>query len=220
MGSYPLLGEFYFRRYPSDYELLHPSTSDPANGDRSVAIDGPAGEALFAFAEEHHAVFQIHYEVEDALLPPLEKMLDRHPGARAIWAHFGRVRYPDRATLYTPAALRRMLGAHPNLYFDTSCTEIEAVYPGSGKFESLLWDRTTGTLLPDWRQLVVDHPWRFLSALDLGNHRMQILAPKAAAQREFLAQLPTQVREIVAYKAAWKLLFDETLDSPSASRAP
>jgi hypothetical protein len=48
-------------------------------------------------------------------------------------------------------------------------------------------------------------------ALDLNPFIMKNFARKVAMQRAVLGSLPASVREIVAYKAAWKLLFNEDI---------
>jgi hypothetical protein len=50
-----------------------------------------------------------------------------------------------------------------------------------------------------------------MTALDLNPFNMQSFAGKVGSQRAVLDSLPEPVREIVAYKAAWKLLFAEAL---------
>ena len=51
--------------------------------------------------------------------------------------------------------------------------------------------------------------WRFLAALDLGGDRMDRLGEHMDVLRRFLDGLPPGAREITAYRAAWRLLFNE-----------
>jgi hypothetical protein len=85
------------------------------------------------------------------------------------------------------------------------------VYPSSREYPGKYWDRSTGKLKPEWAKLIADHPWRFMTALDLNPFIMQSFSRKVGMQRAVLDSLPEPVREIVAYKAAWKLLFAEEL---------
>jgi hypothetical protein len=78
--GYPLLGEFEFRHYPSLRQLKRGKLFR----DVVVPINGPLGQELFAFAETTGLPFEIHYEIEDALLPPLEEMLGRYPRAKVM----------------------------------------------------------------------------------------------------------------------------------------
>ena len=60
-------------------------------------------------------------------------------------------------------------------------------------------------------KLIADYPWRFMVALDLNPFLMPRFSRKVAVQRTVLESLPPSVREIVAYKAAWKLMFNEDI---------
>jgi hypothetical protein len=57
--------------------------------DVNIPIDGPTGHRLFRMSERTGLPFQIHYEVEDELLAPLEQMLGQYPKAKVIWWHTG-----------------------------------------------------------------------------------------------------------------------------------
>jgi len=59
--------------------------------------------------------------------------------------------------------------------------------------------------------LIVQHPWRFLAAFDLGGDRQDQLGEYNRNLRNFLNQIPDPARGIVAYRAAWKLLFGEEI---------
>jgi len=205
-ARYPMLGEYFFRHYSSNQDTVAGESHDIAE-----PIDGDFGRALFSFSQDAGVPFQIHYELEDDLLPPLERMLDRYPAAKVIWCHAGRVRHPERAPRFmrAPAAtLGRLLDAHPNLYFDLGGVRADK-YPGTGAPVALWWDPATGRLKPDWQRLVVEHPWRFLAALDLGNDRAEEAPYYADQLKALLLELPPETREIVAYKAAWRLIFRE-----------
>lgn len=207
-GRYPMGGEYFFRHYPSNRQLDRPSGGA---SDYDVPLDGPEGDAVFAFSEEHGVPFQIHYEPEDRLFPALERQLKKYPRARVVWAHFGRVRYPERAGGYTPAFIEGLIGKYPNLYFDTSGSGPGARYKATGELVSVLWERGTLRLKPEWKALIERHPWRFLCALDLGSDRSspEEFRKAVLGQRLLLSSLDREAGRIVAYKAAWKLVFGE-----------
>lgn len=210
-GRYPLLGEFFFRRYPSPRDM---SWGGEWDVELSAPIDGPIGRKLFEFSQRTGIPFQIHYEIEDALIPPLEKMLRRYPRARVVWCHAARVRLPGKAPRFSARwhqTLRRLLEEHPNLYLDVAVVNIEQEYPAGKRCGSLWWDQSTGKMKEEGTRLVRDHPWRFLAGLDLGWGRARRDAQVVSAMRSFLMSLEPPAREIVAYKAAWKLLFNEEL---------
>jgi len=199
------LGEYEFRHYPSPRQVKHGSAEDR---DVNVPIDGPTGHRVFSLSEKTGMAFQIHYEIEDALLPPLEKMLAQYPKARVVWCHIAQVRYIERATRYNAAYVAGLIGRFPNLQFDTAFGDSTSVYPLSNQRHARVW-AGDGGLVPEWRDLIVAHPQRFLSALDLGGDRMDRMGSYDQKHRYFLQQLPEAVRHQVAYRNAWSLLFDE-----------
>lgn len=88
----------------------------------------------------------------------------------------------------TPAWVDGLLGRCGSLYFDTAFGDAASVYPLSQQRHARVWD-TLGALKAEWRDLIVAHPRRFLSALDPGGDSMD---------------------QIVAYdRSAWALLFGE-----------
>jgi hypothetical protein len=196
-----------FRHYPSPDQIQRGNLGR----DEDLPIDGPAGQLLFEFAAQSGIPFQIHQEIEDQYLPPLQKMLSSFPKAKVVWCHLAQMRYQGRNTLYGPDYVRKLIEQHPNLYFDLFVGPPEHVYPASKEYPGKYWDRTTGRLKPEWVKLIADHPWRFMTALDLNPFIMQSFARKVAMQRAVLDSLPEPVREIVAYRAAWKLIFNEEL---------
>jgi len=205
--GYPIMGEFEFRHYPSPNEYKR----GEKDRDVDIPINGPLGEALFSFSEKSGVPFEIHYEIEDRLLPALEEMLAKYPKAKVIWCHLGQIRYSQRSSIYGPSYLRRLLERHPNLYIDVAFGGPDSKYPPSGEYHARVWDTTSGRVKQEWIDLIAQHPWRFLAAMDLGGDRQERVAEFARNLRRFLNHLPQGTREIVAYKAAWKLLFAEEL---------
>ncbi len=202
--AYPLMGEFEFRHYMSPRQYRR----GEAYRDVTIAIDSEAGQRLFAFAELSGIPFEIHYEIEDALLDPLEKMLAHYPKARVIWCHLGQVRYRTRAINYDPDYVRKLIETYPNIYFDLAFGGADSVYPGSGEHHATVW-QGTGVVRPEWVQLITDYPYRFLAALDMGGDRVNEINQHTRNLRAFINNLPPETREVVAYKAAWRLLFGE-----------
>ena len=204
--GYPLMGEFEFRHYMSPRQAERNET----HRDFALPIDGPEGERLFAFAEKTGIPFQIHYEIEDQLLPPLEAMLTRHPKAKVIWCHLAQIRYKERSTLYSPDYLRGLFARFPNLYIDTAFGGPYGIYGPSGQRHARVWT-DGGDIRPEWTALIAEQPYRFLAALDIGGDRMDRLGDWVRNLRYFLDRLPEPSRQIVAYRSAWKLLFGEEI---------
>jgi len=205
-GRYYMMGEHEFRHYPSPEQVQQ---GKGANRDISIPIDGPAGEALFALAERTGVAFQIHYEVEDRLLPPLESMLGRYPRARVIWCHLGMIRYPSRSTRYGPDYVASLIGKHPGLHFDLAVPAPGNIYKLSDARDSTLYDSDGVTAA--WKAVIERHPDRFLAASD---YRPPVEAgyPEniARQRRLILAKLDERVRHAVAFGNAWRLLTGET----------
>lgn len=199
-----LFGEYEFRHYPSPRQVKRGDTAR----DVDVPIDGPTGHRLFSISERTGLAFQIHYEIEDAFLPPLEKMLAQYPKARVIWCHVAQIRFIERNTRYNAGYVDALIKRFPNLYFDTAFADARSVYPLSGQRHARIW-ASDGDILPEWRDLIVAHPKRFLSALDLGQDRMERIAEYDRRHRQFLSRLPAETRHDVAYRSAWSLLFGE-----------
>lgn len=199
-----LLGEFEFRHYPSPRQVKR----GEMERDVHVPIDGPIGHRMFSLSEKTGVPFQIHYEVEDELLAPLENMLERYPKARVIWCHLAQIRYIERASRYTPAYVQTLIKRFPNLYFDTAFGNSNSIYPPSNQRHARVWENNGG-LKAEWRDLIVAYPKRFLSALDLGGDRLDRIVEYDQDHRNFLKRLPTETQHQVAYRNAWSLLFGE-----------
>ena len=202
-----LLGEYEFRHYPSPRQARR-GAEESEERDVHVPIDGPTGHRLFALSEKTGMAFQIHYEIEDALLPALERMLAQYPKARVIWCHLAQVRYLERAPQYGPAYVEGLIKRFPHLYWDTAFGGPKSVYPVNGQRHARIWG-SSGSIAPEWRDLLAAYPRRFVSALDLGGDRMDRLERYDQGLRNFLAQLPREVQHQVAYGNAWELLFGE-----------
>ena len=205
--GYPLMGEYEFRHYPSPDQIQRGNLQR----DEHLSIESPAAHALFGFSAESGISFQIHQEIEDQYIEQLERMLAQYPKAKVVWCHLAQMRYQGRNTIYGPDYVRKLIEKYPNLYFDLFSGPPEHIYAGSGEYPGKYWDRSTGRLKPEWAKLIADHPWRFMVALDLNPFIMNAFSRKVAMQRAVLDSLPVAVREIVAYKAAWKLLFNEEI---------
>lgn len=199
-----LLGEYEFRHYPSPRQAKRGET----DRDITIPLDGPIGRRVFELAEKSGLPLQIHYEVEDSLLAPLEAMLTKFPKANVIWCHYAQVRYSERASRYTAGYVDSLIRRFPNLYFDTAFGDANSVYPLSNQRHARIW-AGDGSLKADWRDIIVTHSSRFLSALDLGGDRMGRIEEYDQEHRNFLKHLPVKTRHQVAYRTAWQLLFKE-----------
>lgn len=87
----------------------------------------------------------------------------------------------------------------------------DSVYKASGEHHATLWQSGT-TLKKEWKELIEAYPYRFLMAFDIGGDRHDDLPKKVNVARDILKNFSTATQEIVAYKAFWKLVFNETLN--------
>lgn len=201
-GDYFFMGEHEFRHYPSPEQVRAGQTAR----DITVDILGPGGQALFELSARTGVAFQIHYEIEDKLLPPLEAMLQAHLKARVIWCHLGQVRYPERNTRYGPACVRGLIERFEHLHFDLAVARASFVYTPSGARDSTLFG-TDGQVTPAWKQLIEDHPQRFLAASDYRpavekNYPQQI----GHQRQDILAVFTPATQRKLAFENAWRLL--------------
>jgi hypothetical protein len=200
--GYPLMGEFEVRHYPSPRQIRRGDLFR----DVDIPINGPDMESVFAFSERSGVPFQIHYEIEDGLLGPLGQMLTRYPKAKVIWCHMAQIRYQARSSTYSPAFLEDWLERHQNLYLDIAFGDRTSIYGGSNERHARFWNNPQ-----QWASLIDKYPTRFLAALDIGGDRMNEVETKTKTLRQVLDFLSPTARDWVAYKSAWRLLFNEEL---------
>jgi hypothetical protein len=211
-GNYFLMGEFEIRHYPSDAQFK----AGQWGRDVSVPVDSPAVHELFQLAIETGVAFQIHYEIEDSLLQPLESMLERYPRAKLIWCHLGQVRFPERAKKYGVGYVRSLIERFPGLHFDLGHTGPRNIYPGSNQRDQTLyhWNGIPpygGVLHADWKALIEERPERFLASSDIDAGRYQFFREKIMRLRSVvLNDLSPRARHFVAYQNAWRLLSGES----------
>lgn len=203
-GRYFLMGEHEFRHYPSPEQVAARQTFR----DITIPLDGPAGHALFQLSEETGVAFQLHYEIEDRLMPALESMLARYPKAKVIWCHLAMIRYPDRAATYSPAYVGSLVERFPGLHFDLAVPDPGHVYGPSGQHDSTLF--AGGRLGENWRALLEKYPERFLAASDYRPPVEQYYGNNILRQRTLLLDpLSERARHLIAYGNAWRLITGE-----------
>lgn len=200
-GQYFFMGEHEFRHLPSSEQVA------AGRKDRDITIDlaGPAGHGLFHLSEKYGVAFQIHYEIEDALLPALESMLARYPNARVIWCHLAQIRHPDRAKKYGPDYIASLIERFPGVHFDLAVAQAGHVYKPTGARDSTLFNRS-GTLEPSWRAILQKFPERFLSASDYRPPIEQHYDINIHRQRSVLGELSPSAQRLVAFGNAWRLI--------------
>lgn len=209
-GGYPLMGEIEFRHYMSNQQCKKERT----DRDVDVPIDGENGHRVFALSAATGVPFAIHHEPEDRALDGLEKMLKAYPKAKIIVAHFGQVRHPSRQKRFTPALVRRLLGAYLNLYYDISTGHPGRIYKCNDVTDTVIWqDGTFGgqtdELKPEYGAILTEFSDRFVAATDYGGGRKSLadyLRKRVRNIRLILRDLPDEAKHDIGYRNAWRLL--------------
>lgn len=202
-GDFFSMGEHEFRHYPSPEQVA----AGQFQRDITIPIDSPIGDRLFGLSAEFQVPFQIHYEIEDALLPPLEAVLERHPKALVIWCHLGLIRYPQRNTKYSPLYVRGLIERFSGLHFDLAISGPRSVYAPSGARDATILE-PSGKLVEEWRAVIEAYPERFMLASDYRPPVEEKMAEYIAnlQRRIILDSLSIKAQHLVAYGNAWRLI--------------
>jgi Tat protein secretion system quality control protein TatD with DNase activity len=145
---------------------------------------------VMALAARHRIPVMVHCET--TRLAELERLLATHRGVAVIWAHGG----------YTGAAeARRMLEAHPNLYYELSARTWPR-HPRSADYPIV----RDGAVSPEWLALIESLPRRFLVGTDASHHFEANERMKIESVRAFLEQLSPAAQREVAGEVLRRLL--------------
>jgi hypothetical protein len=132
----------------------------------------PVPRRLVALARQHGLMLHAHSDAD-----AVERLFRQWPQARVLWAHAG---------FEPPPAVRAMLRRHANLWADLAYRTDHA--PG-------------GRLAPEWRALFLEFPDRFMVGTDsFVPERWHYVPEHAAWARGWLAELPAEVAERIAWK--------------------
>lgn len=135
---------------------------------------------IVEIAAERGLMLQVHGDAEI-----IDTVFEIAPQVTVLWAHMGTRPEPD--------FLRQVLARHPErLYIDTSVRD-GRIMPDDA-------------ILPEWRDLFIDHAERFLVGVDTFSvNRWQHFDEVAAHIRAWLEQLPPDVARKLAYDNAARL---------------
>jgi hypothetical protein len=135
-------------------------------------VDLPVPRRMIELARRHNLVLHSHSDAE-----AVERQFVQWPAARILWAHAG---------FDSPAHVRAMLKNHPRLWCDLAFRSDHVV---------------AGKLDPEWRALLLEFPDRFLLGTDTFTpERWPFIVEHARWSRGWLADLPREVAERIAYK--------------------
>jgi hypothetical protein len=140
----------------------------------------PVLREVARLAVRHGILLHVH-----AGAAPVAVLFELEPKVRILWAHAG--------MSTPPGEVRRMMDAHRNLWAELSFREWE-ILPG-------------GRLDPAWRALLLAHPDRFMIGTDTyANGRWEGYGELVAGHRRWLALMPPEVAEAIAWRNAARVL--------------
>ena len=125
----------------------------------------------------------------------LEKMLDKYPKHPFAMIHMGQLRAGD---------VRRLIESHNNVYFMTSHANPVAIKKSNQPWTNMFKGEV---LAPEWRELVVKYPGRFILAFDnvWPDQWGDFFLREAEYWRNAFAVLPKDVAHAVAHGNAERL---------------
>ena len=141
--------------------------------------DSPVVKETVRLAVERNLYIHVHSNHE-----AVEKIFAYEPEVKILWAHAG---MSD-----PPAIVSAMFKRFENLWVDISIREYEIA--------------PNGVLAPDWEKLFLEHPDRITIGSDTWiNAQWDNYESIIAFDRNWLAQLPADVAEMIAYGNAKRL---------------
>ena len=146
----------------------------------------PTVRAVLALAQRERLFLQPHADAR-----AVAELLDHMPDATVLWAHAG--------VTATPEQIGALLDRWPKLSVELSLRSDVA---------------SNGTIDPRWRELLVRHSSRFMVGTDTwtvggtftGNERWDAYADIVRGIRGWLAQLPADAAEAIAYRNAERFI--------------
>ena len=132
----------------------------------------PVPRRIVELARQYGLMLHAHSDAD-----AIERLFRQYPGAKILWAHSG---------FEQPGRVRGMLRKHPTLWADLAFRSDQ----GSG-----------GKVTPEWREAFLEFPDRFMVGTDtFVPERWHYVPEHAAYSRSWLADLPADVAEKIAWK--------------------
>ncbi|MEW6248317.1 MAG: amidohydrolase family protein [Nitrospirota bacterium] len=134
--------------------------------------DLPVVRGVVRLAKQYGLMLHAHSDAD-----AVERVFRQDPEARILWAHAG---YEN------PPRVREMLRRYRNLWVELSSRDDVA---------------PNGQLAGEWRALLLEFPDRFMVGTDtFAPERWGMIGSHAGSVRAWLAELPTEIAERLAYK--------------------
>jgi hypothetical protein len=139
--------------------------------------DTPVMKRMIELAKEHRIFLHAHSDAD-----AVERMFKHNPEALVLWAHSG---------FEQVGKVRDMVTRHKTLWADVAHRNDQA---------------PSGKLDPTWRQLFIDFPERFMVGTDTYTpERWHYVVEHAAYSRKWLAELPPDLADNIAFRNAERL---------------
>lgn len=139
--------------------------------------DTPVMRRMVELAKERKIFLHAHSDAD-----AVERIFKQNPGAYVLWAHSGFAQIDK---------VREMLAKHKTLWADLAFRSDQA--PG-------------GRLDASWKKLFLDHPERFMVGTDTYvPERWHYVVEQARYSRTWLADLPAEVADNIAYRNAERI---------------
>ncbi|MFC1491918.1 amidohydrolase family protein [Nitrospinota bacterium] len=166
-----------------------------------VRPEQPQVQAALKIALKKRWPFIAHIEFaaarfdRDEFMKKFEAMLDAHPEHPFALIHMGQLGAEE---------VRRLIGAHRNVYFLTSRSNPVSVSASRQPWVNLFDGERLG---PQWRKLIIRYPDRFVLAFDnvWANHWGDFYLNQIALWRKALADLPPEAAGALAHRNAERL---------------
>jgi len=140
--------------------------------------DLPVVRHVVQLAKQHNLMLHAHSDAD-----AVERMFRQDPEARILWAHAG---------FEQPPRVREMMRRYKNLWADLAFRSDVA---------------PNGQVTTAWREIFLEFPDRFMIGTDTYTpDRWNVVGSNAAWARKWLAGLPPEVAERIAYKNGEALL--------------
>ncbi len=145
--------------------------------------DLPVVRGVVRLAKQHGLMLHAHSDAD-----AVERLFRQDPAARILWAHAG---YEN------PPRVREMLRRYQNLWAELSSRDDVA---------------PNGRLAEEWRALLLEFPDRFMVGTDtFAPERWSFIGSHAGSVRAWLAELPMEIAERLAYRNGEAVLTAEFL---------
>jgi len=175
-------------------ELVINSTHSRADKASKYPADSSVMRRLWALSATYGIPLSAHMDATPESIQEMERLLASDRRGTWVWAHTGWLPAAD------PSMLRRLLGAHLNLFCELSGREsIRRIYRGDPIDEG-------GVLKPAWKALLEDLPDRFVIGTDVDPATLKTYAEEIGYWRGILAQLSPAAAVKLAHENAERLL--------------